>query len=85
MRRVISLTVVAIIGVFLFYISRFWVFNLWDRSGLFGWEELGPNGGLVARWVRRTEFAPFELMLWIIGVFLLLTFVQKIFDKTSGH
>lgn len=85
MKRLISLIIVAFIGFVLFYVSRFWAFNLWDRPGLFGWKELTPNGGLIARWVRGTEFAPFELLIWAIGVFLVLTLLQKMFDKLGSH
>lgn len=85
MKRLISLIIVAFTGFVLFYVSRFWAFNLWDRPGLFGWKELTPKGGLVARWVRGTELAPFELLIWAIGAFLVLTVLQKMFDKLSSH
>ncbi len=85
MKRIISLAIVAFVGFVLLYVSRFWVFRLWDRPGLFEWKELRPQGNLVAKWVRGTDFAPFDLMIWAIGVFLVLTWLQKLFDKTSGH
>lgn len=82
-RRVIFMAVVAVLGVFAFYISRFWDFRLWGREGLFGIEELRPAGGLLARWLRGTDFAPFELMIWVVGVFLGLTLLQWIFDRLT--
>ena len=85
MKRLISLIIVAFTGFVLLYVSRFWAFNLWDRPGLFGWKELTPKGGLVARWVRGTELAPFELLIWALGAFLVLTILQKIFDTFSSH
>jgi len=80
MKRVLMLLLVAIVGIILFYLSRFWFLNLWPRDGLFGLEELRPRGGLVGQWLRGTKFAPFELLIWITGVFLLLTYLQKFID-----
>lgn len=81
MRRVISLLIVTLVGVILFYISRFWTLSLWPRSGLFGIEQLPPQGGLLARWLRQTDFAPFELLIWVVAGFLILTYLQKLFDR----
>lgn len=83
MQRVFTLIFVAILGVALLYVSRFWVFDLWPRSGLFGIAELRPQGGLLARWLRGTPFAPFELLIWACGVFVLFTWAQKLFDRLS--
>jgi len=83
MKRVLLLLFVALLGVVMLYLSRFWVFELWSRPGLFGLSELRPNGGLLARWLRGTPFAPFELLIWGVGVFMVLTFLQKIFDFFS--
>lgn len=78
--RILSLALVTFITVVLFYVSRFWGFRLWGQEGLFGIAELRPQGGLLARWLRGTDFAPFELLIWGIGAFLLLTLLQKLFD-----
>ena len=56
-------------------------FRLWGREGLLGLEWLQPQGGLLARWLRGTDLAPFELLIWVVGVFLILTGLQKIFDR----
>jgi hypothetical protein len=80
-RRVLSLLIVAIVTIILLYLSRFWVFDLWSRAGLFGVTELRPDGGLLARWLRGTPFAPFELLIWACGVFVVLTWVQKLYDR----
>lgn len=82
-RRVISLLAIILVGLFLFYISRFWDFRLWDREGLFGIEMLRPQGGLLAVWLRGTPLAPYELLVWAVGSVLILTGVQKLFDKTT--
>ena len=81
MRRVISLLLVAILALVCFYISRFWDLRLWSRDGLFGIETLQPQGGLLAQWLRGTPAAPFELLIWAIGVFALLTAAQKLYDR----
>ncbi len=83
-RRLIWTLIAAFAGVALLYISRFWVFQLWGREGLFGIEALRPQGGLLAQWLRGTEFADFELVIWVVLSFLALTILQKIYDLTSG-
>jgi hypothetical protein len=80
MKRVFLLIVVALVGVAMLYLSRFWFLDLWPRSGLFGWAELRPGGGLLGRWLRGTPFAPFELIIWASGVFLILTYLQRFID-----
>ena len=83
MKKTVSLIIITLVGLVFLYLSRFWIFNLWERSGLFGIKTLSPNGGLVGRWVRGTDLAPFELLIWIIGVFLILTLLQRAFDRIS--
>ncbi|WP_299621498.1 hypothetical protein [uncultured Tateyamaria sp.] len=83
MKRIVWLSVAALIAAILFYVSRFWSFSLWPRSGLFGIEELRPQGGLVGQWLRGTDFAPFELLIWAVGAFLVLTVLQKLYDRLN--
>ena len=80
MKRVLWLAIATLIAAILFYISRFWDFRLWPRDGLFGIEALRPQGGLVGQWLRGTDLAPFELLIWAIGAFVLLTLLQKLYD-----
>jgi len=80
MKRVLLLLIVACVALVLLYLSRFWFLDLWGRPGLFGSRELPPGGGLVARWTRGTEFAPFELLIWACGGFLVLTALQNTVD-----
>lgn len=80
MRRVILLLVVALAAAVMVYLSRFWFLDLWPRSGLFGVQELRPGGGLLARWLRGTQLAPFELLIWVCGGFLALTYLQRFID-----
>lgn len=79
-RRVTFLSMSAFVGLFFYYISRFWSFRLWDREGLFGIEALRPQGGLLARWLRGTDAAPFELLIWVTALFIALTLLQMVFD-----
>ncbi len=79
-RRIVFLAIVALTTAIFYYLSRFWDFRLWGRDGLFGVMELRPQGGLLARWLRGTDFAPFELLIWVVAIFLILTWLQKLFD-----
>ena len=80
MKRLIWMMIAIAVAAILYYLSRFWTLSLWPRSGLFGIEELRPQGSLVGQWVRGTDFAPFELLIWAIGAFLILTLLQKLYD-----
>ncbi|MEP3055538.1 hypothetical protein [Ascidiaceihabitans sp.] len=80
-RRLVALSVVACLAIALFYVSRFWFLELWGRPGLFGFAELPARGGLLAGWLRGTMFAPFELLIWGCGVFLVLTWAEKLFAR----
>ena len=84
MRRLITMLIATFLAAVMFYLSRFWFLSLWPRSGLFGFEELRPQGGLLARWLRGTDAAPFELIIWAIGCFLVLTFAQTIYDRLTA-
>ncbi|WP_300035110.1 hypothetical protein [uncultured Roseobacter sp.] len=81
MRRVLTLAFMCLVTAIILYLSRFWTWSLWPRSGLFGIEELRPQGGLLARWLSGTDAAPYELLIWAVGVFALLSLLQKIWDK----
>ena len=83
MKRVLWLCLIALLATVGFYLSRFWTLRLWGRDGLFGWDALRPQGSLLGRWLRGTDFAPFELLIWVLGVFLILTLVQKLFDRLN--
>lgn len=81
MKRWLGLSIAVLAGMVFYYLSRFWGLSLWSRDGLFGLKQLSPNGGLLGRWLQGTPLAPFELLIWIAGVFLILTYLQKGFDK----
>jgi len=83
MKRLIWMAIVVFVAAVFFYLSRFWTLSLWPRSGLFGIEALRPQGSLVGQWLRGTDFAPFELLIWAIGAFLVLTVLQKLYDRLN--
>ncbi|SDZ61635.1 hypothetical protein SAMN05444004_1351 [Jannaschia faecimaris] len=80
MKHTALLVLVFCAGLTLLYLSRFWFLDLWPRSGLFGWEALPPDGGVLGRWLRGTPFAAFELLIWAAGVFMVLTYLQRLID-----
>lgn len=80
MRRVLMLLLIACLAAIFFYLSRFWYLSLWHRPGLFGLEALRPQGGLVGQWLRGTNAAPFELLIWALGCFAILSLAQKLYD-----
>ncbi|MEM7709674.1 MAG: hypothetical protein AAF264_02755 [Pseudomonadota bacterium] len=77
-RRIAMLCLMLCLAIFLFYASRYWPFRFWGRDALFG---LPPQGALVGQWVRGTSLAPFELLIWGLGSILILTGLQKIFER----
>lgn len=83
MRRILMLILVSCLAAVFFYLSRFWYLSLWERPGLFGAEALRPQGDLVSQWLRGTNAAPFELLIWALGCFAILSIVQKIYDWTT--
>lgn len=80
-RRVLYLLLAAVIGIVALYLSRFWIFEFWGREGLFEIEALRPAGGIVGQWLRGTMLAPFELLIWMVGLFLSLSVVQRLLDR----
>ena len=83
-RRVVTLALIALLALVLFYLSRFWFLSLWPRPGLLGWDVLRPQGGLLGQWLRGTMAAPFELLIWAVGCFVVLTWAQKLFDRVTA-
>ena len=80
-RRITLMLITAILGIVLLYLSRFWWLDLWPRGGLFGVEWLRPQGDLLTRWLRGTMAAPFALLIWVVGAFLVLTWTQSLIDR----
>ncbi|MEM7267753.1 MAG: hypothetical protein AAF401_00720 [Pseudomonadota bacterium] len=78
--RIIGVLVAILLAVIALYVSRFWVFDLWGRDGLFGVEYLRPGGDILRRELRGTEAAPYDLLIWVIGGFLLLTGFERVWN-----
>lgn len=78
--RILGLAFATVVFAVLFYVSRFWEFRLWGRDELYG---LRPQGAYVGQWLRGTDFAPFELLIWAIGVFAVLSALQMISARVT--
>jgi len=83
--RVTGLLSAFLLAAFIAYASRYWLFTLWPREGLFGIQWLPPQGGLIRNWTGGTMWSPFDIVLWGVGAFLLLTFVQAIRDRIKQN
>ncbi|MEM7074443.1 MAG: hypothetical protein AAGA28_05150 [Pseudomonadota bacterium] len=78
MRRAFRIVLVLIVALGLFYISRFWPFELWSRQSVLGQWGLRPRGGLLQFWLRGTPFAQFELIVWAVLAFVSLSLTEKL-------
>ena len=83
-RRILWTLIAVALAATLAYLSRFWIFDWWGREGLFGQQALRPGGDLVSRWLRGSDLAPFDLLIWVLGSFALLTLLQKLHDWLHG-
>ena len=84
MTRVIGMALAVLLAACAWYASPWWPFRWWDREGLLGIQALRPQGDIAASLTRGTPLAPHELILWGIGVFLLLTAIQKVWTRFTG-
>lgn len=82
--RLIGLLVFAALTTVLAYLSRFWIFDFWSRDGLAGISALRPGGDLWRRWMNDLGFGPYDILLWVVGVFVALTLIQKIWDRFTS-
>ncbi len=82
MKRALALVAVLLLALVLCYVSRFWI-PVWGRPGLFGLEWLPPRGGQLAMWLRGTPLAPFELLIWALMVFGVLSAAQAVINRIA--
>jgi hypothetical protein len=82
--RFIGLALAICLVAIFAYLSRFWIFDLWSRDGLLGYSVLRPGGDLWRRWMNDLGFGSYDVILWVVGVFAVLTVVQKIWDRFAG-
>ncbi len=78
--RIFGVVIAILLAAILLYVSRYWLFDLWSREGLFGVEYLRPNGDLMRSWLGGTIWQPFDIVIWGIFAFLFLSTVQAIAD-----
>ena len=81
MARALGLILAILLAAIFLYISRFWIFDLWGREGLFGVEYLRPGGDLLRRELRGTFLAPYDLLVWVGGGFAILSVLDSIWSK----
>ncbi|MEM8786654.1 MAG: hypothetical protein AAGE76_00175 [Pseudomonadota bacterium] len=80
MVRVLGVILAAALAALALYASRFWLWRLWEGN-LGGVELLRPQGGVVRQAARGTEAAPYDIVLWAIGAFLVLSLVQWVWGR----
>lgn len=85
MGRVFGICLAAALVLIGLYLSRFWPFDWWNRDGLLGVEALRPQGDLLRRWLRGTMFAPYDLLIWVVGCFAILTMLQNLWNRLTNH
>lgn len=85
MKTALATVIVVCIAVALFYISRFWPFDLWTRQSWLAQLGLRPQGGLLQVWLRGTPFAQFELIIWAVASFVVLSWTEKLVQWFRGQ
>ena len=78
MRRLLVILIVLAVAAVLLYLSRFWPFELWGRRSPLGELGLRPGGNMVQIWLRGTPFAQFDLIIWAVASFLVLSWTEKL-------
>ena len=81
MRRALSILIVLCVAIVLLYLSRFWPIELWGRRSPLGELGLRPGGGMVQVWLRGTPFAQFDLIIWAVGSFMVLSWTEKLVQR----
>ena len=85
MARIFGLILAILLAIVFLYISRFWIFDFWGREGLFGVEYLRPGGDLLRRELRGTFFAPYDLLVWVAGGFIILSMLDNIWSRVRDR
>ena len=78
MKRAMGIVLVVSVALVLLYISRFWPVELWGRPSVLAQIGLRPGGGLLLQWLRGTPFSQFELLIWAIHTFAVLTLTERV-------
>lgn len=81
MKRVLAIFIVVLVSVALLYLSRFWPFQLWSGRSPLGQLGLRPGGNMIAVWLRGTSLAQFDLILWGVGSFMVLSWTERLVQR----
>ena len=84
MRLILQLLVVVLASTVLLYISRFWPFEWWGRKHALAELGLRPDGNLLRFWLRGTPLASFDVVIWILISFPVLSFAEKVCQKLKS-
>ncbi len=84
MRLALQLFIVVFAAAILLYLSRFWPFEWWDRKHALAELGLRPGGNLLRFWLRGTPFASFDVLIWILISFPVLSVVEKFCQKLKA-
>lgn len=84
MRRLVSALLVVCVATGLLYVSRFWPYPLWTGQSWLGQAGWPPRGGLLMQWLRGTQFVQFELLIWVLGSFFVLSLTEKLAHRIRG-
>lgn len=84
MKTALAVVLVLCVTVALFYVSRFWPFDLWSRQSWLAQIGLRPQGGMLQVWLRGTNFSQFELLIWGAASFLILSWTEKLVHVIRG-
>jgi hypothetical protein len=79
----LGLAAMVLLCLALVYVSRFWIWTLWDPSGLLGLKFLSPYGDLVRHQLDGTALADYHWLVWGCGGILTLSILQRLASKVS--
>lgn len=83
MRRIAGILIATVFAVAIVYTSRYWIWQFWPRGGVWGIELLRPQGGLVRQALRGTPLATFDILLWALGWFAVLSLFQVLWSYVA--
>ena len=83
MRGFIGALLFLLLALALAYVSRFWPFRLWGPGPLLG--VLPPGGDLWSSWMRMLGLGAYDLILWGVFAFMLLTGAERLWSRFRNH
>ena len=83
MRGLLGAFLFLILAIALAYISRFWPLRLWGPEPLLG--ALPPGGDLWRSWMRMIGLGAYDLILWGVFAFALLTGAERLWSRFGKH